>query len=205
MEPCQSSQTESPNLTADISRINLCSVSLAAPGLSVATLLCLVFSVTCSIPAPPPPPPPPSTAGAAINPSEAHSSDLTSDIFGVANGALQAAKWWRPLGAHHLLPSFLAAVRHRRSRPLLRELMLTTPPPPTLCPPNGPLRYSVTHGFTWKHWTAITCLFRVNGFCLFLFMDLLLLLQDAGMNPGNLFYLIPKSLKKFKHIPQQPL
>lgn len=50
------------------------------------------------------------------------------------------------------------------------------PPPPTLCPLNGPLHFSVTHGFTWKHWTAITCLFRVNEFCRFLFMDLLFLL-----------------------------
>lgn len=128
------------------------------------TLACLSSNVPSLLDSP--------FAEAGINLSEPHSSDLTSDIFGVRSSALQAAKWWRALGAHHLLP-------------------LPAPSSLQLCGTTGPGHCSVNRCspsplfallmaltlqcHSWvhvEHWTAITCLFKVNELSHFLRMDL---------------------------------
>lgn len=174
------------NLMDDVSRMY--SVGSTAPGLSLVTLLCLVSPSRA-----PSLPDSPLSAEAAINLSEAHSSDLTSDIFGVASGTLQAAKWWRALGAHHLLPSpapsFLAAVRHRRSWPLLRELMLTIPLPPLfalLMAPYTSVSLMASHGNTGLQLLASLGSMNSAVSCSWIVF--------AGMHPGNRAFFVPKSL-----------
>lgn len=176
-----------------ISRINLCSVGSAAPGLSLVTLLRLVFpSRAPSLPDSPP------FCWSCYKPIRG--TLIRSDVWYLWASERHPAGGKVVEGTRSTSPASLAGALLPCSREAPQVLATAPwtdahhPPSPTLCPLNGPLHFSVTHGFTWKHWTAITCLFRVNEFCRFLFMDLLFLLRDAGMYPGNRVFFDTKEL-----------